>query len=93
MNDVVTKDMHLAAALVAYGCRVCSVDRSDPHRQYFTFDRCPEQVYVDDGAGPVVVEIRSLAEMQSYLLSSQLWLPGGFVAALRSVKSYLFGGL
>lgn len=90
MDNVITKDMYLAAALLAYGSTILKVDRSDPKRQYFHFDRLPTQVQVDGLSGISETRISSLEEIQSHFLAHKLWLPPTYVACLRSVKSYLY---
>ena len=91
MDDITTKDMYLAAILVSYGSLITNIDKTDPKKQFFHFDKLPTQIYVcNEDGDPFHLEISKLAEMKSYFNSKKLYFPPNFVDCLRSVKSYLY---
>ncbi len=90
-NDIVTKDMYLAAILVSYGSQITNVDKTDPKKQYFHFDILPDRILIyNDTPNPLWCPVEELAEIKSYYLSKKLYFPPTFVDCLRSVKSYLY---
>jgi hypothetical protein len=91
MDDITTKDMYLAAILVSYGSLITSIDKTDPKKQFFHFDKLPTKIYVcNDKDDPYPIEISILSELKSYFNSKKLYFPPNFVDCLRSVKSYLY---
>ncbi|MFA6982214.1 MAG: hypothetical protein WC243_04320 [Patescibacteria group bacterium] len=91
MTEIITKDLHLAAILVSYGSQIVSVDKKDPKRQHFHFDKLPLYVYICDNANePMPERVNDLAEIKSYFISKKLFFPPNFLDCLRSVKSALF---
>jgi hypothetical protein len=91
MENVITKDMHLAAVLVSYGCKIVHVDHSNPKQQYFTFDQLPPFVFISDDMGfPIESTVDTLTDLKALYLSKRLFFPPTFVDCLRSMKAYLY---
>jgi len=91
MDKIVTKDMYLAAILVSYGSQIIEVDKTDPKKQFFHFDKLPSLIYICNEIGnPEQTPITSIDEIKSNFLSKKLYFPPSFVDCLRSVKSYLY---
>lgn len=90
---IVTRDLHLAAVLVAYGSSIIQVDRSNPKQMFFYFDRMPPRIYIMDTTGcPVVTSVTDLCDLRALFFSKRLFFPPSFVDCLRSVRSYIFAG-
>lgn len=89
--EIMTKDMHIAAILVSYGSPITWVDKTDPRKQHFHFDRLPQRVYVTDGLGqPEAMEVSNLSDIVSLFFSKKIFFPPSFVDCLRSVKAYIY---
>lgn len=88
-GEIITKDLYLAAILVAYGCSITHVDKSNRKQQFFYFDRLPESVYILDGLVSTQ-KVTTLTEILAIYLSKKLIFPPTFVDSLRSVKAYLY---
>lgn len=86
MEDVCTKDMYIAALLLSYGSKVTRVDKKNPNRQFFHFDKFPTSVVTDLGNTAIV----SFEELVSLFLSKKIYFPPSYVDCLRSVKTYIY---
>lgn len=87
-NGFETPDMYFAAALMAYGAELKSVDKSDKRRQKFIFVGKITKilVYIDNGFY-LLVETPSFVDIKSKYDSKRLFLPPSYPDAVRSIKS------
>lgn len=90
-DGIVTKDMYLAALLISYGSRIVKVDKTDPKKQFFHFDKLPMRVFVvSDEGTPTATVFSDLLDLQSQFLSRRIFFPPTFIDCLRSVKSHIY---
>lgn len=85
-----TSDMYFAAALLAYGCKLSNVDRTDPKHQIFEFaGTLPQIVIMRDEKLLEIVENLSFNQFQQEFLNDRVWLPPAYISALRKVKNMI----
>lgn len=89
-QEIMTKDMHIAAILVSYGSPITRVDRTDRKKQVFYFTCLPHQVFISGEIGPVICEISVLDDIISLYRSKRIFFPPSFVDCIRSVKAYIY---
>jgi len=80
-------DMYLAAALVAYGCEVDSIDKTDDKRYKFIFSSNVEYIWVLDQNNVAKIVNPTLDEVEAKFYSSRLMFPVNYPDALRRIKS------
>jgi hypothetical protein len=80
-------DMYLAAAVLAYGGNLISINRDDPKRQKFDFDEGIEYIWVLDQNNVAKLVNPSLAELEVKFLAKTLVFPPGYPDELRRIKS------
>lgn len=70
-QNFITAEYHLAAYLIAKGCPLLSVDKSDPRRARFSFDapRTAIQAYWGNDSVPVMSYVNALQELKRRLFS------------------------
>ncbi len=80
-------DMYLAAALVAYGSEVDSIDKTDDKRYKFIFSSNVEYIWVLDQNNVAKIVNPTLDEIETKFYSSRLMFPVNYPDALRRIKS------
>lgn len=80
-------DMYLAAALLAYGCKLVDIDRSDPRRQQFVFSGFAQAIYVLDQNNVAKLINPSLDEIETKFIAGVLVFPPSYPHTLKDLKS------
>ena len=82
-------DMYLAAALLAYGAKLKSVDRGDVKRQKFIFinSNVPSIVISNNDTELTHLKLPSLDDIETYFIARRLWLPPSYPDSVRNIKS------
>ena len=83
-------DLYLAAALLAYGAELESIDRSDKSRQKFIFSKPPREIYYMDGIMPIRVETPTFEVIEIKYVNRVLWYPPDFIGAIRRAKDAIY---
>lgn len=89
MNDYKDKeytDLYLIAALLSYGFKVSSQDRTNTKRQKFFFQNSFQTVYVKTLDGDLHQESLSLDDIKMLFMSKRLLLPGSYPDILKGLK-------
>lgn len=82
-----TRDMNLAAALLAYGAELDHINRDNPSRQEFTFINPPNEIYIKSGIAVLRIEDPTFEDVETKFIARTLFLPPNYPDALRRIKS------
>jgi len=82
-------DMYLAAAFLAYGASLKTIDRGDVRRQKFVFHQAvlPSIIISDDDVLVKTFCTATLDDLETYFISKRLWFPPSYADAIRGIKS------
>jgi len=90
MEKRIIGDLYVAAALLAYGATLESIDRTDRNRQKFIFSVPPNEIYYMDGIVPIRVENPSFDFIETKYVNEALWYPPSFIGAIRRAKDAIY---
>jgi len=81
-------DMYMAAAFLAYGAELSSIDRTNPSRQRFVFSGEVPQIFVFAGGNQILrIENPSFEQIKTKFIGRSLVYPPEFVDSIRRIKS------
>jgi hypothetical protein len=83
-------DLMMAAALLAYGAEFEGLDKRNTNRQRFIFTAPPSEIFCTDGNFPVRIENPTFSLFETKYVSELLWLPPGYVSAVRRAKDVIY---
>ena len=84
-------DLYLISALIAYGLQPQRIDRTNLRRQKFIFDDDkPINVFVACDGEHSWKQL-TVSEVETYFISSNLYLPGDYPKVLQDVRANIHG--
>jgi hypothetical protein len=86
-NNNEISDMYLAAAFLAYGVELISIDRSNKQRQRFCFSNEIDHIWILDGELVVKRNNPSVEEVKTKYTARTLLFPPSYPDAVRRIKS------
>lgn len=87
MEEKITGDMYLAAALISYEAKLINIDKSDMKRQRFYFAGIIPVAFVFVDGEVKELHDCSLDDMERFYIARSLMYPPSYPEAIRNMKT------